>query len=1263
MLPLSLSQREVWLDQRAWPDSAHLAIGGGVFLAGELDLARLQAALHRLIASQEALRLAPLAEGGQHLLADYRPTLRQDWLDETDDFASAAERIWRERTRQAFVLDGQQPPWRIELLSRTDGRHCLLLQFHHLVMDGWGTAQLIHLWADCYAALDAPPPSPAGDYLAFIADSQAYLDSPEGRVDAEFWQAQLPSLPAPLLERHYPPASGPDALPPALLAVLHQARPDYQRLLDFAAQQGQSEFCVFLSLLALYFARVQQLDEVVIGVPCLNRTGRRYRNTLGMFVGVMPLRITVDPQASVATLLASVSRALRQALRHARYPLSEVGRRLQAIRQNRDSLFDVLLSFEKQDYSAEFGAARTVGSRQFFTGTARYPLGVTVCEFAQDQDVELILEGSALCFHGGEVELLGRRLLHLLKQMLADPGQPLAALSHLPEEERWALLDGLYHDQPRHDAVQPFISLFEHQAALRPEAIALRWDGGLYDYAELQQRVRLLAAHLRSLGAGPERIIALCMRRSPEAVVALLAIARAGAAFLPLDVDAPDARLAGILQESGALAVLADAEARPRLAALHPLVLSGAEQGEPGQTDWPWPQPEQLAYVLFTSGSTGRPKGVMMEHGALARRLAWLSRSYAVTHADCAGQATQLTFDPALIELLLPLVHGGSVALPPPGRLAPEAVAAFTLRHGVSIMAFVPSTLQRFLDALQPGDESRLRVACCGGEVLTPALAARYLDQTRARLFNVYGPTEACIFATAWECERRGPDMALPVGRAVDDTRIYVLDSARQLLPFGCAGDIYIGGPGLARGYLHRPDLDAQAFCADPFLPGQRLYRTGDRGWLSSDGDLHFLGRSDRQVKLRGYRIELGEIEHALLGVAGVQQAICLLQDEGGKPALHAWVAAPGLRADSLQRHLRSRLPDYMLPSWICVLDLLPLNGTGKIDLAALPSHQPDSQARAGRAPVSELEKALLPLWQAALNRQTIGVEDSFFELGGDSLAAIDILSGIDQLTGKHSSLLMLTEHPSVAEMALALEANLGPAGILLPLSQHTQGQPLYLAASGHGDLLRFQNLARALGPSCALSMLQPPEAGRFHDMHELAELYANRIAATGQTRLALAGFSVGGIAALETARSLQARGIEVSSLILIDSVFPRSLWRRPRFWRLLGWLTRNLYVQELSMNGRRLGAMFGDTGLVSQVMALGGYRPSGWAGRTLLIKSSGLANWERALFRPWFQLMPGQLRSCEIDGLHGSIFETGHVGALAEVLQHELHTEEKQDG
>lgn len=1269
-LRLSLSQREVWLDQRAWPDSPHLNIGGAAYLEGPMDLDLLRRALVGMVAENEALRLAPMSTGRQVLLPTFDREMEVVDLSASPDPRKAMRLWWETRIRDPFVLDGT-PPWRFTLLRGSDELYGLSIQFHHLIMDGWGTTLVIRRWAEIYNELQrdgAMAQCEAPGYRKYIAESHAYRDSKAYEDDALYWRTQVPEVPPPLIERRYANgnggAAGTGQLPLSRLVEQRILRADYDRLEAQAGESGLTPFNYVLAALALYFARVNNVQEVVVGVPSLNRSGRTYKATMGMFAGVLAVKVPVHPEMRIDELLAATRIAMRGALRHPRYPLSDLGRELEVIRQGRDGLLDIFLSFERQDYSVNFGSTPFLGARQAFSGSARYPLGVTVCEFHKENDLELILDASEACFSEGETELLGRRLWHLVESMRARPDAGVAELSIVPNEEQWAVLYGLHRDIATHEYPPPFITLFEHQVALRPEATAVVWDEGSIDYGTLSRRANLLAQRLRVLGAGRGAVVAMAMSRTAAMLVAMLAIAKTGAGFLPLDPDAPLERLSDILEQSEACALLIDPSSGGRLGQLHanivrvrwndPLadVVDPTVAMNPVQV-----APRDLAYVLFTSGSTGRPKGVMVEHAVLSRRLAWLSRAYGVDWRDCSGQSTQYTFDPSLIELLLPLINGGRVALPPPGRLLPESLAEFSVRHGVTFIAFVPTTLSRFLDAATGLAGLKLRVACCGGEVLPPALARRFVTETGARLFNVYGPTEASIFATAWQCLGTAPgegvdDSALPIGRPIDDTRIYVLDARLRPMPLGIAGEIYIAGDTLARGYLNRPDLDAAVFLDDPFQPGGRMYRTGDRGWLGVEGNLHFVGRLDRQVKLRGYRIELGEIEAACLQVHGVNQAAARLVESAGKPQIHAWVgAADHVTAQRLQSVLRQRLPDYMIPSAICVLPMLAESMVGKIDYDALPLQQPGALAEPARPPGTALERELVAIWEAALPARAIGIHDNFFDIGGDSLAAVSILTAIDAQLGCKVPMYTLTEHPTIERLAVALGKKITPPDMILSLSAENGRTPLYLAASGHGDLMRFTQLAKLVSDTFDVYMLQPPLDSPVKSLQSLAELYVNCIVAQGREPGVMAGFSVGGVAALETARLLKSSGAPVRSLVLLDTIHPRSIVGGVASWRLLGWLVRTLRVQELSMNGRRLGALVNDPGLVSQVMALRGFHPSAFDGHTCLVRSSGLANWDRLFFGKWRRLMRGRLTERRVPGLHGSIFEAHNVNELALAL------------
>lgn len=1264
---MSVSQREVWLDQCAWPDSAHLNVGGGAFLCGPFNLGLFKSALQQLVAENEALRLVPRLDGSQILLTSFEPELEVVEVTGHGDSKQAMRDWWNKRIQLPVVL-GNTPPWRFTLLHANDNLHGLTIQFHHLVMDGWGTSLVMQRWSRIYNALElggVPPTGKDPGYVAHIRESAGYHNSPSYSRDALFWCGHLAQPPAPIIDLRFPQARN-FGLPDCDLVVKSLPRTEFAALANFAALNGATAFNVFAAAIAVYFSKLRKRQEIVVGIPSLNRGGRRYHDTMGMFVGVMAIKIHLTADMTTRELLAGIAATMRACLRHPRFPLSEVGRRFEIVREGRDGIFDVLLSYERQDFKLNFGAAQLQDSRQLFSGKARYPLGVTVCEFHEDEDVELILEGSHACFEQGETGMLANRLWALVKQMMASPETPIEHLSLVPTAEFDMLVTTRHQGLPSELASEPYILQFERQAALNPTAIAIVWGGESMQYASLDARAAGLAQRLNELGAARGGIVAFAIERSVEMVISVLAISKIGAAFLPIDPDIPVARISEILSESAACTFLIKAQDQARLGPLHPCceVVDGTGNIDAARPVEPVgvPSATDLAYVLFTSGSTGRPKGVMIDHDTLARRLRWLSRAYGVTAHDRSAQATQITFDPSLIELCLPLVNGASVALAPPGRVLPESLADFAIQQGVTIMAFVPSTLSRFLDAADGHPGLKLRVSCCGGEVMPPELSNRYLAITKARLFNVYGPTETAIFATAWECEARPVDAVLPIGKPISDSRIYVLDEKLHVLPTGVTGEIHIGGRAVAAGYLNRPELTAVAFLDDPFQPGSRMYKTGDRGWVGVDGNLHFVGRIDRQIKLRGYRIELGEIEAALSSIDGVTQAAAKLTDRDGKPQIHAWVAASrALAPDTLQKTLRMRLPSYMIPGGIDILQKLPESSAGKIDYFSLPTPRLSPQPASAREPENQLETDLLALWRKVLDRRDLNVSDNFFDAGGDSLAAVSILTGIEKIIGRRVPMYLITERPTVEGLAAALGEGTASTGLMVKLGSDlgataTRQLPkalLYLAASGHGDLMRFQALARSLGDVCEVRMLQPPSASTITKTVDLAELYAKVVVDQGGEPCFIAGFSVGGLAALETAQFVQQKNIQVKALFLIDTIYPSRLWGGTFFWRLLRKLVAVFHIEDLSMNGRRLGAMLNDTGLFSQVMAVGGYRPSRVEGNVHLVKSRGLATrLDRMLFLGWRQLMRKQLHEHQVSGLHGSMFDDTNIHELASVLR-----------
>lgn len=1275
-IPLSVNQRDIWLDQRSFPESPHLNVGGYGEIHGSVNLEFMAEAIRRIAAESEALRLIPTSVCEQTLIAEpFVDIVEHDFSGDANPDKSVRD-YSQNLFSKPFSLDGQRPPWRVALLKVGKRKVGMMTQFHHIVMDGWGSWLFYVRWGEHYSALcegRAPRPGSERDYAEAIQESISYRDSSVFTAHDAFWKSKLPLVPKPLFEERRNLEKN-SILPHAILHTHLLPRKFYDRLIAFSQSLGVIPYQVFMAVLGLYFTRLENREEVVIGVPCLNRGGKRYKQTLGMFASVLPLRIRTTANLTGRKLISQIASELRDIYRRQRFPLSEIGCSLKMLNQGANRLFDVVFSFEKNDFQIGWGDMTGCQARQIFSGVARYPLVATICEFEPDQDVELVFEASSSVFAPAEVELMGHRINHLLEGLITDPNRSLKAFDIVLQAERLFLLGDSGAVFKEDERSLTFVELFTRQAEIRPEAVALVWSGGTLIYGELNRMSSQLSKFLLSTGARRGRTIAIAMDRGPDVVVSILAVAKTGAAFLLVDPDAPVARTQRMLEVIDAPVMLIQKVREERLGGLHtnchvvnlqsacPVVPKQPE-GENGSEFSTVPCADDLAYVVFTSGSTGEPKAVKVSHRGVSHRLDWLARTWNITQDDRSGQVTQITFDPCLIELLLPLTQGASVALPPPGRRSAEELAKFFTAFDVTFCVFVPTTLRTFLDAAERLGNVSMRLACCGGDALPAELCDRFRSVIGGEIFNLYGPTEATIFVTAWKYAPLQRGDTVPLGRALEGVIVQVLDDEGRLVPVGNVGEIHIGGVGLTPGYLARPDLDKQAFIPNPFKSGTKLYRSGDKGFVGVDGNIYFLGRRDRQIKLRGYRIELGEIESVLQTHSQIDIAAVKLLGENSSRFLHAWVVPKPqstVSVDDVLRHMRLRVCDYMVPPSITVLRELPVISNGKIDYDTLPEPQRAVSAPPldGR-PLSELERQVARLWEETLKTGPVGLRDDFFQLGGDSLGAVILLDRLESLIGHRYPLTLITEHPCLQNQVAAISQGLGGESVCVELSPESSDLPfLYVAASGDGDLLRFRNLAKALAGFCSVHMLKPAcknleSRGDFRELSSVyAEVIAEGIQATETEAPWVAGFSIGGVAALETVRLLESQGKKIKGLILLDSVYPRKLLFGRMGWKLAAWMIRALGLQSLFVNGRYLEAMFNDPGLNWQVSALRGYRPKRCQAPTTLIITSGLARWKRYFFQPWTRLLQKRLTTRQIPGAHGSIFEPENVTGVAEAIQ-----------
>lgn len=1273
-IPMTPGHQAIWLDQHTHTHSPLYNIGGGGFIEGPLDLVLFRKALSIIIAESDTLRLVPQSNAQFSLLKDITPDIEEFDFSEEKDPEAKTRALWAKIVSQPFVFDGYSPSWKIVITRLSENRHGLQTFYHHLLMDGYGTSLVMQRWSAVYSALSQNKPVPLLDtprYCDFLIDNQAYCESERYEKDRQFWEKRLSELPPPIVQpRQETRVKG------KLSSAIVQHHMLSRSLYDQLEEGVSSSAPVFLAALALYYSRTTGQNQIVIGVPTLNRGGKRYKSTLGLFMNVMPVPITVTPESSLSELIQSVSQTLRACYRHQRFPLSDISRRLGVIQQGRAAVFDLIFSFERQLFDVPFDKASLLGTHQIFPGAARFPLALSVCEFYPDDDVEIVLEADQNYLFEGEAQLLLKRWHFILETIAQTPEALCKDIKLIPPDER-KILDNLSIPSPLPVSLLEYepktvVEAFMAQVKKNPEATALISAEETISYSDLELWSRRVASKLRDMGTGPDNIIAFAVERSPAMIASILGILRSGAAFMPMDPHAPEDRLRHMLEEGGVSIVIVDAVSLEYLEHLPcdflqleniPLKnsLNGQNKDKTGNDEKEKEVilPNHLAYVLYTSGSSGRPKGVMIEHRALMSRII---STYDTVPADRSCQGTQITFDPAMVEVFAPLCQGGAIILPPPGRQSMEVIARTILDYGASFAIFVPSTLPRFLDAVEGKEGLALRLVWCGGEILPPTLAQRFLDITGARLINCYGPTEATILASSWECLKEDIQSPLPVGKAIDDSTLFILDNHGCQVPFGVTGEIYLGGQGLARGYLNRPDQDTERFIQAAFNPNIRLYKTGDRGYLTSDGVLHFSGRVDRQVKVRGHRIEPDEIETVLLAHPSISGAAIKAKAHQGSHSLYAWIASKTISEQDVRHYLHSKLPDYMVPTFILVMEALPESASGKVDWNALPQITQGGETEGYVAPMSGLEMELVEMWQEILQRSPIGIHDNFFSLGGDSLSAMTFLSGLDALSGKETtlSLSFFIHHPTIAELAEAFLKFMGDKPIILPLSDHPTKPTFFLAASGHGDVVRFQRLADALGNRCSLVMLQPPLTTSEDSLEcrtqTLAKSYADAIEAKAEGDIIIGGFSIGGVMAIETARELSLRNRAPRQTILLETVYPFQLFNSAKIWSVFVKIAKSMGILSLNINGRRLDTMFSDKGLTQQIEAMKVYRATPFDGPVDLVISDGL-NWLKpVLFRPWKKCLLKPLRIRRVRGWHGSMFTSDNVEDLAEAINKSLN-------
>ncbi len=1041
-IELSFAQERLWFLSQLDPDSASYVVPGAVRLEGQLDVGALESALREIVRRHEVLRTTYATEDGRPIAvvhADAELTLPlTKWTSVPEGERDEAIRaLVAAEARRPFALSSG-PMIRARLVQLDDTTHVLVLMMHHIVSDGWTRGVLNHELAILYHAFATHKPSPlpalAVQYADYAAWQRRWLVGDVMDRQLTYWKNELSGAPRTLAlpaDRPRPPVSTHRgtrcffAFPQGLSRALH----------DLCRREGVTLFMALLSAFDVLLYRYTGQSDLLVGSPIAGRTHAETEGLIGFFVNTLVLRARVEGAGSFRDLLRQVKERCIEAYAHQDMPFERLVQELSPERDlSRAPLFQVLFTLQnapREAMTLPGLSLRVLGAE---SGSAKFDLSLGLAE--GPDGLQGSIEYSSDLFDPGTIARMIGHLEVLLRGVAADPGMAIQDLPLLPEAERQTLLHTWNDTRAPLPEGERIHTLFEAQARKTPDARAVVAPDGELRYRDLAERATQLAHRLRALGVAPGALVGLCLPRSLSLIVGMLGILQAGGAYVPLDPEYPPARLAQILEEAGAKVVITVSALAVSLPStgVTQLALDTEASSLAAESRAPLEggaAPEDLCYVLFTSGSTGKPKGVAIEHRHLVSYLRGVTARMALPPGASYAHVSTFSADLGNTVLFPPLCLGGTLHLIAQDTSTnPDALASYFHEQGIDCLKIVPSHLAALLSAARPERVIPRRLLILGGEASSWELIERIEALAPdTRIMNHYGPTETTVGVLTYPVQpaEREPGAAIvPLGRPLPNARVYVLDEARKPAPIGVPGELYIGGAGVARGYLGRADLTAERFVPDPFTPEARLYRTGDRARVLPSGALVFLGRVDHQVKVRGYRIELGEIESALSEHKSLASAAVLCrEDRPGEKRLVAYVScAPGLSLApaELKTFLAARLPDYMVPAAFVLLDRLPLNANGKIDRAALPAFSTSGADEREReatfvAPGTPAEEALAAIWAGLLRLDKVGIHDNFFEVGGDSILSIQIVSRARR-AGLVITPRQIFQHQTIAQLA-----------------------------------------------------------------------------------------------------------------------------------------------------------------------------------------------------------------------------------------------------
>ena len=1039
--PASFAQQRLWFLDQLEPGTAAYNLVRAFRITGPLDVSALTSAIRAVVRRHEALRTVfetVEGEARQVVLSDV--DIQVPIVDVTHlpqrEAQPAALRIAGEEGKKPFDLT-KGPLFRALLVRLSRDQYLLVLAMHHIVTDGWSISILFRELARCYEGSvnqkEPELPELPLQYVEYAQWQREYVSAEVLAKQVEYWKNKLAGAQT-ILDL---PADHPRPATHSWHGATEELIFDSQILAELkklAQQEGATLFMVSMAAFQALLWRYTGQDNILVGTPTAARSQIEIENLIGFFVNTLVFRSDFSDNLTFRDLVRQVRACALEAYAHQDVPFEKLVEELAPERSiDITPLFQVMFTFQNIPKQIFEISGLEMKELEFETGIAKFDLSV---EMYEDHEFHCRFEYNTDLF---EKQTILRKLGHfrnLVSCVLENPDQPLAQISLMNVSEREQIVVEWNDTAAENPRVLPIHTVFELQATSIPKSTALRVQGTELSYQNLNEEANRLAHYLIKKGVGPGMLVGVCVERCPEMVVALLAVLKTGAAYVPLDPSYPEERLSFMIEDARLGCVVTRNGIQKRLPTSVPTVIAldseaALSRNEPVHNPSLELNGVQRAYVIYTSGSSGRPKGVEGTHRGAINRFWWMWERYPFQPGEVCCQKTNLGFVDSIWEIFGPLLAGvPSVILAPETVLDPEELLQSLARHGVTRMVLVPSLLRALLDhAPDLGQRvPKLKLWSCSGEVLSADLARRFRQACpEAKLLNIYGSSEVAADVT-WHEVGEEDTTIVPIGKPISNSQVYLLDRQMNPVPVGVRGQIYVGGDGLAAGYWNRPELTAERFVANPIAPEQsaRLYRTGDLGRWRANGEIEYLGRVDSEVKLRGMRIELGEIEAVLMTHALVGEAAVELAEESGQPRLLAYLVprngqAPNAR--ELRRHLRTKLPEPMVPARYVVLEELPLLASGKVNRRALAGTAGVVLTEQGMTPPrTETERKLGEIWKELLKVEEVGVDQNFFELGGHSLLVLQVIARIRRMFEVELAVRTVFEEPTLAGLAAAVE-------------------------------------------------------------------------------------------------------------------------------------------------------------------------------------------------------------------------------------------------